>query len=95
MKKLTNILVILTLCLVTNFAYADQFTVPFECNPRKIQREFAKAGIKLDMMYEEKSKESWGYIFNAGSNYSIYSYRPATEEEMYLLMEIINVKIHS
>ena len=92
MKKL--ILVVLLL-LITTQASADQFTVPFECNPRKIQREFAKAGIKLDMMYEEKSKESWGYIFNAGSNYSIYSYRPATEEEMYLLMEIINVKIHS
>lgn len=92
MKKL--ILVVLLLLLSTQ-ASADRFTVPFECNPRKVQKEFAKKGIKLDTMYEEKSEGSWGYIFNEGSSYTIYSYRPATEKEMYLLMEIINGKIHS
>lgn len=87
MLKYTYLTILLIICTWTT-VLADQFIVPFDCYPKELQAEFAERGVKLDLDPNERTKDSWGFLKNEGSQHIIYTYRPATEREMMMLLEM-------
>jgi hypothetical protein len=85
MKKLLAF--VLFLC-VSSIAYADKIIIPGSCYPKKIQKEFKNRGIKLDLSGNDRTKESWGFLVNEGSEFTIYTYKGATEEDLNLVYDV-------
>lgn len=69
-------------------AFADKFQINYSCWPQEIQAEFKKHDIKLDLDGSERTDDSWGYILNEGSSYTILTYKSATPEQMKLMIDI-------
>ena len=88
MKKI--ILLISFLLFFVSIAFCDALVVPFSCYPLELQERFAEYNLKLDLDSIERTVDSWGFLVNEGTRYTIYTYRPATKEELGLLLEIIN-----
>lgn len=59
--------------------------IDFSCYPRRIQEEFAKEGIKLDLDPVDRTEDSWGFLKSEGSRYFIYTYYPVTQEDFKLI----------
>jgi len=86
LKKLCLILILLsplTCC-------ADEFMFPFSCYPKQVQEKFAEHGKKLDLDGNDRTEESWGFIENQGTNFKIYTYYSATEEDLQIIVELFN-----
>jgi len=81
----------ITVCLVCIAlpCLADKLIVPFDCYPKEIQSGFAEAGMKLDLSGNDRTRESWGFIVNEGSQFVIYTYKNATPEDFKIIMDII------
>lgn len=90
MKRIALIFIFL---FITQALYADEFRVPFSCYPKKVQAKFEEHNRKLDLSGNDRTEESWGFLESKGSNYVIYTYRPATEEDFQLIMDIIQGRI--
>lgn len=76
MKKLTYIIAIILICMVT-VCDAATLTVPFRCNERALIRYFKEEGINLD-------KQDWnsdGFIENCGRFYKIHFYKDMDMQE--------------
>ena len=86
MKRIVFILIFL---FITVTAYADIFKIPFSVFPRELQAKFALEGKKLDLNGNDRTKDSWGFIENKGTNFIIYTYKPATTEDFNLIKQII------
>lgn len=86
MKKLT---VFITLILLSTVCFADQIIVPFDVYPKELQKVFIDNGINLDLDPVNRTRESWGFIKNEGTSFSIYSYKMMTPEEMEIIRLIL------
>lgn len=85
MKKL----ILLILCLlISGIAFADKIIIPGNCYPKQIQKEFKKKGIKLDLSGNERNKKSWGFLVNEGSQFTIYTYKGLSTEDLKMVYEI-------
>lgn len=87
MKRIIFAIVII---LNTTLAYCDEIRIPFNCYPKEIQADFAERGLKLDLSGNDRTPESWGFLENKGSSFSIFTYKPIIEKEFELITEIIN-----
>ena len=86
-----GLLVLFTLVTVVAFnAHPDEFKIPFSCYPQEVQKFLAEHDRKLDLIHEPRTIHSWGYLFNKGSEFNIYTYKPATDEDMDILLELIH-----
>ena len=54
---------------------------------KELQEMFKDEGLKLDLSPNERTKESWGFLVNKGSEYAIYTYHSSTSEERKVLIE--------
>ena len=86
MKKTALIIIII---LITSISYADEIIVPFSCYPRETVKVFERTGRKLDLDRNDRTPDSWGFIWNEGSRFKIYTYEPATEEDFNTIKDII------
>jgi len=80
---------IIIFLFITAFAYADAFEIPFSVYPKELQAQFAEEGKKLDLSGNDRTKESWGFIENKGTEFIIYTYKSATIEDLNLIKKII------
>lgn len=80
----------ITACIVLMAlpAFSDKLIIPFDCYPKEIQVSFAEAGRKLDLSGNDRTRESWGFIVNEGSQFTIYTYKSATPEDFKIMMDI-------
>jgi len=85
--KAGTIAVLLLMC--ASMAYADKLIIPFDCYPKEIQTQFAETGRKLDLSGNDRTRESWGFIVNEGSQFTIYTYKSASQEDFTVMMNII------
>jgi len=89
-KKAVKMGVITNLLLMsTNLVFADKLIVPYDCYPKEMQAEFAKTGRKLDLSGNDRTKNSWGFIVNEGSQFIIYTYKGATQDDFSAIMGIV------
>ena len=82
-------IILIILLLIANTAFCDKFIIPFSCYPEELQKEFAEYDRKLDLDGKDRTEDSWGFIFNEGSQYIIYTYKSATMEDLDIMKEII------
>jgi len=75
-----------------NNLYADKLLVPFECYPKEVQKLYIENGLKLDLDRNDKTPDSWGFLINEGGQYWIYTYKPVTDEELYLMLKIMGFR---
>ena len=68
---------------------ADEIQVPFSCWPKELHEEFLKSGRKLDLHSEDRTEDSWGYLVNQGSSFSIYTYAPVTPKDFEVIQMIV------
>ena len=88
MKKLLVVLALFF--LLSTSAFADKFIIPFSCYPKKVQARFAEHNLKLDLDPNERTEDSWGFLRNEGTQYSIITYHSITEKEFELIMFLCN-----
>ena len=86
MKKL--ILTIL-FCLITSITFSDEFKIPFSCYPKQVQSKFKEHKLKLDLSGNNRTEDSWGFIQNKGTMFTIFTYSNITAEEMDLMLTIL------
>jgi hypothetical protein len=82
-------IIISCICLIASNVFCDEFQSPFPCYPREIQKRFAQHGRKLDLDGNNRIKDSWGLLANRGSEFWIYTYYPATDEDFMIMTKII------
>ena len=82
------ILGILLLFVIISSACSDSFIIPYDCYPKKVKERFAQEGLKLDLNGNDRTKDSWGFLINEGSQFTIYTYHSATKREMALLINL-------
>ena len=87
MKKILFLL--LLVLFITQYCFPDQLIIPFECNPKQIQKAFKAHGIKLDLSGNDKTKHSWGFLQNEGSRYVIYTYKLIDKKDLELVQQIV------
>lgn len=83
-------ILIFLLLFITSVCYADELQIPFGCWAKDLQIEFAKVGKKLDLESGERTKDSWAFLKNKGSEFIIYTYNPVTSEDFEQIMKIVN-----
>ena len=74
--------------LLTSILFADVIKIPFSCFPKQLQKEFKKNHIKLDLSGNDRTKDSFGFINNLGTNFEIITYKSITIEELELIKKI-------
>jgi len=84
----TFIATILLLSFMT-VCYADNIKVPFECYPQEIVKLFNDNGLKLEKDASTRDRDSWGFLVNEGSNYTIVTYKPVTISELEFIREFL------
>ncbi len=85
----TKICLVLLILLLPLTCFSDTFKIPFSCYPKKVQAEFAKYDIKLDLDGNDRTEDSWGFIKNQGTVYIIYTYRITTNKDLKIIYEIL------
>jgi len=86
---LKKLILIILFCLITTVAFADKFIIPFSIYPKELQAKFKEHNIKLDLSGNDRTEDSFGFIKNEGTSYTIYTYFNATDEEMNLILDIL------
>jgi len=86
MKKYILFIVFAFICTV---GYADEIKIPFSCWPKELKKAFAEQGKKLDLNGSKRTNDSWGYILNRGSEYTIYTYQSVSSEDFALIQKIV------
>jgi hypothetical protein len=87
MKK---IIIALILLFITSTVYADKLIVPFSVYPKDFAKLCYDYGRTIDLSGNDRTEESWGFIQSEGSSFIIYTYYPATKDDMKWLLRIIN-----
>lgn len=80
---------IIIIMLLTTNAYADKIVVPFTVYPKEIQQLFKDKGYKLDLSGNERTEDSWGFIRNEGIEFTIYTYKGVTGEELEMIKKTV------
>lgn len=88
MKKLLIALIL----IISSNVYADTIQIPFECNPKQIQKDFKKIGYKLDLDGTNRSKDSFGFIVNKGTSYDIVTYKAVSMKDLKKMQEFLITK---
>ena len=83
------LLILLILISISVNAFADKIIVPFECYPDEIVERFEAKGYQLEPHEYFRDENSWGFLKNEGSQYTIYTYKPVTKEELEDIRPII------
>lgn len=81
------ILILLSFILYVN-GYCDKIQVPFSLYPKELVRKFEICGYKLDLDGNDRTRDSWGFLENRGTEFFIYTYKPVTKEELKLIQRI-------
>ena len=76
--------------LLSPKACADQIQIQFTCWPQELQSKFLENGKKLDLNANDRTDDSWGYLFSKGSEYVIYTYHAVTGEELDIVKKVVN-----
>ena len=84
-----RIFLLIIILFIAKPAFSDQLSIPFSCWPIELQAAFAEQGKKLDLSGVERTDDSWGYIENKGSEYTIYTYRATTKEDFDIISKIV------
>ena len=71
-------------------ATADEIKIPFSCYPKILQSKLEEKGYKLDLSGNDRTEESWGFLENKGTSFSIFTYQPVTEEELQMISGVVN-----
>ena len=87
MKKLFFITILLL--FLTTSVFSDEFQIPFSVYPKQLQAKFKEHNIKLDLSGNDRTENSWGFIENRGTSFTIFTYRNITTEEMDVMLDII------
>lgn len=87
------ILAIVLSLFLSNVSYADEFIIPFSCYPKQIQEFFAQRGKKLDIVANDRTRDSYGFLVNKGSEFIIYTYHPTTDKDFNLMMDVMKQNI--
>ena len=85
MKK---IIIAFIFIFITINLYADEITMPWSCYPKEVQKVFAREGVKLDLSGNDRTPESWGFLVNKGTEFTIYTYQPMRREDWNLFNKI-------
>ena len=85
MKKLILMLMLVAVSLT---ASADELKIPFSCYPIKLQSEFSTEGYKLDLSGNDRTPDSWGFVENRGTDYSIITYRGLNEQDFEVVKKV-------
>lgn len=88
MKKI--FFTILLFFLFISIGFTDELQIPFSCWPIELQKSFSLEGKKLDLSPTERTEESWGYVYNKGSEYILYTYHSISSEEFELIKKIVS-----
>ena len=88
MKKII-FLILFLFCLFCFSAYADELQQPLTCYPKKVQEVFSKYDLKIDLYPEDRISDSWGFLRSYGNNFSIFTYKKLTKEELKLTIKIM------
>lgn len=83
LKTIIIFFILCTSCL------ADELQIPLPCWPQQLKEEFEKGGLILDLDSGQRTKDSWGYLVNKGSNYIIYTYGVLQPNDFGLIQEIV------
>ena len=86
MKNIFFIFLFLLICTLSN---ADEIQIPFSCWPFELQKEFSVEGIKLDLDPNKRTDDSWGYVMNKGSHFSLFTYKSATPKDFEIIKQIV------
>ena len=84
-----KIIIALILILLTTNAYADKIIIPFSVYPYELQRIYAEHGKKLDLNRNDRTPDSWGFLMNEGTNFTIYTYESATDEDFRFILDML------
>lgn len=85
-------LLIIALLFFTTLCFADELQIPGSCFPKQLQSKFSERGYKIDLSANDRDEKSWGFIESKGSKFSIFTYNPATKQEMSDVMQIVSEK---
>jgi len=85
MKIISLLLIMFFVC---SFVFGDELMIPFSCHPQILVKKFAKQKMKLDLDPSIRTKDSWGFVKNEGANYTIYTYKSVTQEELIIVLKI-------
>ena len=66
--------------LIAGNCFSDEIIVPFTTYPKEIQKRFAEHGYKVDLDGNDRTRESWAFLDNRGSELRICTYVPITQE---------------
>jgi len=88
MKYIVSTLVLL---FFSQLVFADSVEIPnfFNEYPKEIQAKFAKNGIKIDLLPNDRDKDSWAYLEYKGQTYFINTYEPITQEDFNVITRVI------
>jgi len=87
MKRIFLIL-FFVFCL-NGISFADKLIIPFSCWPQNLKTAFNETGRKLDLNSSDRDNNSWGYLVNEGSSFTIYTYKSVTNEDFQVIQDII------
>jgi hypothetical protein len=86
MKKL---LVVILLMFIASVALADKLIIPFSCYPKEVQARLATKGFKVDLDPNDRDVNSWGFIVNEGTRYTLVTYMPVSIEELQIIQALL------
>lgn len=89
MRKLIYVLVIVSLITFSLSTFADEFSIPFSVYPKQLQAKFKEHNLKLDLSGNDRTEDSFGFILNKGTSFSIFTYFNLTDEQMDVLLDIL------
>ena len=78
------IIALLLFCFIPSLR-ADEIQIPFSCYAKDLQKEFLERGYKLDLSGNDRTRDSWGFLKNEGSKYSLFTYASVTSEELNMI----------
>jgi len=81
--------IIIIILMLATTCFADTLQIPFSVYPKKIQREFKKIEVRLDLNPNDRTERSWGFLENKGTSFNIITYKPVNAEDFPVIQEII------
>jgi hypothetical protein len=84
--KMGSVTLVLMSCIL---AYADELVIPLPCYPKQLQQFFLDRGYRVALTGNEREKDTWGFIENKGTSFSVISYYPITDKDLQVLKELV------
>jgi len=84
--KMGSVTLLLMCCVL---AYADELQIPLPCYPKQVQQFFLDRGYKVELNGNERDKDTWGFIENKGTSFTVVSYYPITDKDLQVIQELV------